>query len=34
VRRYRPDKSPAEADTIDAVQAMLPDRKVQSLPDG
>jgi DNA ligase-1 len=34
VRRYRPDKSPAEADTIDAVQAMLPGRKVQSLPDG
>ncbi len=34
VRRYRPDKSPAEADTIDAVRAMLPGRKVQSLPDG
>ena len=24
VRRYRDDKSPAEADTIEAVQAMLP----------
>ena len=24
VRRYRPDKSPAEADTIDAVRALLP----------
>ena len=23
VRRYRPDKSPAEADTIDAVRALL-----------
>jgi DNA ligase 1 len=34
VRRYRPDKSPAEADTIDAVRAMLPGAKVQSLPDG
>ncbi|HZA76727.1 MAG TPA: ATP-dependent DNA ligase [Acidimicrobiales bacterium] len=34
VKRYRPDKSPAEADTIDAVRAMLPGRKVQSLPDG
>ncbi|HEY6415054.1 MAG TPA: hypothetical protein VIX41_02410, partial [Acidimicrobiales bacterium] len=33
VRRYRPDKSPADADTIDAVRAMLPGRKVQSLPD-
>ena len=26
VRRYREDKSPLDADTIDAVQAMLPDR--------
>nr|MBA2626181.1 ATP-dependent DNA ligase [Acidimicrobiia bacterium] len=26
VRRYRPDKSPAEADTIDAVRALLPGR--------
>ena len=26
VRRYRPDKSPAEADTIDAVRALLPTR--------
>jgi DNA ligase-1 len=34
VRRYRPDKSPAEADTIGAVRAMLPGRKAQSLPDG
>jgi DNA ligase 1 len=34
VRRYRPDKSPAEADTIDAVRAMLPGRNVQTLPDG
>jgi DNA ligase-1 len=34
VRRYRADKSPAEADTIDAVRAMLPGPKVQSLPDG
>jgi DNA ligase-1 len=33
VRRYRPDKSPAEADTIDAVRAMLPGHKAQSLPD-
>jgi DNA ligase-1 len=24
VRGYRPDKSPAEADTIDAVRALLP----------
>ncbi|MGH9113331.1 MAG: hypothetical protein ACRDZN_13715, partial [Acidimicrobiales bacterium] len=24
VRRYRPDKSPAGADTIDAVRALLP----------
>ena len=24
VRRYRPDKSPREADTIDAVRALLP----------
>jgi DNA ligase 1 len=24
VRRYRPDKGPADTDTIDAVQAMLP----------
>jgi DNA ligase-1 len=34
VRRYRPDKSPAEADTIEAVRAMFPGRKTQSLPDG
>jgi DNA ligase-1 len=34
VRRYRPDKSPAEADTIDAVRAMLPGRTAQSLPEG
>jgi len=33
VKRYRPDKPPAEADTIDAVRAMLPGRKVQSLPE-
>jgi ATP-dependent DNA ligase I len=33
VRRYRGDKSPAEADTIDAVRAMLPGRKAESLPD-
>jgi DNA ligase-1 len=26
VRRYRPDKSPDEADTIDAVRALLPRR--------
>jgi DNA ligase-1 len=26
VRRYRPDKSPEEADTIDAVRALLPQR--------
>lgn len=26
VRRYRPDKTPAEADTIDAVRALLPRR--------
>jgi DNA ligase-1 len=26
VKRYRPDKSPAEADTIDAVRALLPRR--------
>ena len=26
VRRYRPDKSPAEVDTIDAVRALLPSR--------
>lgn len=25
VRRYRPDKSPGEADTIDALRALLPD---------
>jgi DNA ligase-1 len=30
VRRYRADKSPAEADTIDAVRAMLPGRKIIS----
>jgi DNA ligase-1 len=24
VRRYRPDKSPEEADTIDAVRSLLP----------
>ena len=24
VRRYRPDKAPADADTIDAVRALLP----------
>jgi hypothetical protein len=24
VRGYRPDKSPADADTIDAVRALLP----------
>ena len=33
VRRYRGDKSPAEADTIDTVRAMLPGRKAESLPD-
>ncbi|MGH9227269.1 MAG: ATP-dependent DNA ligase [Acidimicrobiales bacterium] len=30
VRRYRADKSPAEADTIDAVRAMLPGRTIIS----
>jgi hypothetical protein len=24
VQRYRPDKTPAEADTIDTVRALLP----------
>jgi ATP-dependent DNA ligase I len=27
VRRYRPDKVPAEADTIDAIRALLPSKK-------
>jgi DNA ligase-1 len=27
VRRYRHDKAPAEADTIDAVRALLPSKK-------
>jgi DNA ligase 1 len=27
VRRYRPDKAPAEADTIDAIRALLPSSK-------
>jgi DNA ligase-1 len=27
VRRYRPDKAAAEADTIDAVRALLPGRR-------
>jgi DNA ligase-1 len=26
VKRYREDKSPGEADTIDALRALLPDR--------
>jgi DNA ligase-1 len=33
VKRYRPDKSVTEADTIDAVRAMLPGRRAQTLPD-
>jgi DNA ligase-1 len=35
VKAYRPDKSAAEADTIDAVRAFLPGRVVKAdvLPD-
>jgi ATP-dependent DNA ligase I len=32
VRRYRPDKEPAEADTIDAVRALLPSSKSPKSP--
>jgi DNA ligase-1 len=32
VVRYRPDKEPAQADTIDAVRAMLPSRDRRSGP--
>ena len=32
VRRYRPDKSPSEADTIDAVRALLPGNGTDATP--
>jgi DNA ligase-1 len=34
VKRYRPDKNPAEADTIEELRALLPRARSEVIPDG